>query len=435
MCINVAFSTHVMKHLLLFAGCLAALTAALRHEIRHLPHTVTLALRRQSLLRAQPGQFAAVQLLRGAGLVTLEERRHTYFGPLQIGGQELNVVFDTGSANLVVPSSECESSGCKGGAHHRFNANASTSGFFVSDDGKRKDHVTARHFSVTYASAKASGVAFQDRICVDSQQGGSGVCATDTKFLLAEWESDDFADLAFDGILGLAPDGRLSAGQGFSLLDELVRQGQLSQRMFALYLSASGDETGQLTFGGYDEQRAGQGLTWLEVVAGGGTWEVLLQSISVNGTNKASHLCSRGRCTAVIDSGCPQIAVPKGVAAELARQLGFVGTKLECTHPKLALPNIGFMLGGRNFEVSPVDYVEVSPTNPESCQLRFSELSSDAAGAQTFVLGHPFLQRHYSVYDQDGLRVGLAPIAEPASSDLGPAAAAMARMLAGASDV
>jgi len=93
------------------------------------------------------------------------------------------------------------------------------------------------------------------------------------------------------------------------------------------------------------------------------------------------------------------------------------------------------MLGGRNFELSPVDYVEVSPTNPESCQLRFSELSSDAAGARTFILGHPFLQRHYSVYDQDGLRVGLAPIAEPASSDLGPAAAAMARMLAGASDV
>eukprot|EP00419_Tripos_fusus_P066487 CAMPEP_0172913720 /NCGR_PEP_ID=MMETSP1075-20121228/190970_1 /TAXON_ID=2916 /ORGANISM="Ceratium fusus, Strain PA161109" /LENGTH=145 /DNA_ID=CAMNT_0013772495 /DNA_START=48 /DNA_END=485 /DNA_ORIENTATION=+ len=140
------------------------------------------------------------------------------------------------------------------------------------------------------------------------------------------------------------------------------------------------------------------------------------------------------RCTAVVDSGCPQIAVPKGMAAELAGQLGFTGTKLQCQHPKLALPNIGFRLGGKSFEVSPVDYVEVSEMDPESCQLRFSELPSDAAGARTFILGHPFLQRHYSVYDQDSLRVGLAPIAEPGSSDMGPAAAAMARMLAGVSD-
>lgn len=346
----------------------------------------------------------------------------------------LTIVFDTGSANLVVPSNDCESFGCTGhGGHHSFNANASPSGRFVSAKGDPTDHFSARHLSVTFASGKASGVAFQDRICVHGQYGGLSICANATKFLLAEWESDDFADFAFDGILGLAPNGELSAGDGFSLLDQLVTQGQLSQRIFSLYLHAPSDEAGELTLGGYDERRAGEGLTWLEVIRGAGSWEVPLHDISVNGTNKVLHLCPTGKCTAVIDSGCPHIGVPKHAAAELASQLGFTGENLQCTHPKLTLPKIGFVLGGRNFVVSPVDYVEVSPTNPQSCRLRFSELPSDVSGAHTFLLGHPFLQRHYSVYDQDSLRVGLAPIPEPKSSDLGPAAAAMARMLAEAS--
>eukprot|EP00747_Dinoflagellata_sp_TGD_P182662 gnl/TRDRNA2_/TRDRNA2_37002_c0_seq1.p1 gnl/TRDRNA2_/TRDRNA2_37002_c0~~gnl/TRDRNA2_/TRDRNA2_37002_c0_seq1.p1 ORF type:complete len:424 (+),score=64.21 gnl/TRDRNA2_/TRDRNA2_37002_c0_seq1:105-1376(+) len=419
--------------LLLFIGCLAAAAIALRREQRRAPRTVTLALRRQTVPHPPQGQLAAVQLERnvGHGFVTLEERRHTYFGPLQISNQVLTVVFDTGSANLIVPSAECESEGCRG--HHGFNTNASASGEFVSEKGDPTDHFNARHFSITFASGKASGVAFKDRICIDGQNGGSGVCANATKFLLAEWESDDFADFDFDGILGLSPNGQLSAGEGFSLLDELVRQGQLSQKMFAMYLAASSDEAGELTLGGYDEHRASGGLTWVDLIPGAGSWEVPIQDIVVNGTRRAVQLCSSGGCTAVIDSGCPDIAMPKDVALEVAGKIGFNGEKLQCTHPELALPSIGFVLGTSKFEVSPVDYVEVSPTNPESCRLRFSQLSSDVSGSRTFLLGHPFLQRHYSIYDQDGMRLGLAPIARPKSSDLGPAAAAMARMLAGAS--
>merc|ERR1719254_110160 len=95
----------------------------------------------------------------------------------------------------------------------------------------------------------------------------------------------------------------------------------------------------------------------------------------------------------------------------------------------MALPNIGFILGDRNFELRPNDYVESSPNDRHACRLRFHEVpDSDTS----FLLGHPFLQRYYSVYDQDELRVCLAlvPGSEPAAAGApGSAAEAMHRAL------
>merc|ERR1712151_1308184 len=98
--------------------------------------------------------------------------------------------------------------------------------------------------------------------------------------------------------------------------------------------------------------------------------------MTVNGTKQSLRLCSsfRGRCTAVVDSGCASVGLPKGMTTDLAQQIGFTGENFQSQHPALALPMIGFVLGGRSFEVSPVDYVETSPSNPNNCRLRFSDV-------------------------------------------------------------
>lgn len=256
--------------------------------------------------------------------------------------------------------------------------------------------------------------------------------------MLAEWESDDFAAFDFDGILGLAPDGPLSAGAGFSLLDGLVSQGALPRRQFAFYISTSHAEASEMSFGGYDAQRMAGDLTWLEVMRGRGSWDVQIEDVSVNGSHQGLQQCTGwlGRCTATLDTGCSGIGLPKGLAEKLAAQIGFTGKNLQCTEPAMALPNIGFVMGGRHFELRPADYVESSPDNRHRCRLRFHDVADSDT---TFLLGHPFLQRFYSVYDQDELKIGLAPSAEgseegpSAEGAAGPAESAMHRMLAEAS--
>jgi hypothetical protein len=121
------------------------------------------------------------------------------------------------------------------------------------------------------------------------------------------------------------------------------------------------------------------------------------------------------------------------MADKLATQIGFTGKNLQCTEPAMALPNVGFVMGGRSFELRPSDYVEASPNDRHTCRLRFHDVADSDT---SFLLGHPFLQRYYSVYDQDELKVGLAPVpteeAEEAVSS-GPAESAMHKMLAEAS--
>lgn len=375
---------------------------------------------------------------RGNGRVQLQEQRHIYSGPLRLGRQDqvLTVVFDTGSANLVVPSASCESRGCHGrDDRHLFDSRASSSGTFVSSSGESTNYDNARHFALTFASGKASGVAFEDSVCLGwTESGAMGICAKQAKFLLAEWESDDFVDFDFDGILGLAPDGPLSAGAGFSIVDELVSEGVLSQRLFAFYLSADDDDASEVSFGGYDTGRVRDNLTWLKVNAGKGSWEVPVHDISVNGTHQGLRQCTAflGRCVAVLDTGCSGIGLPKGMAGDLATQIGFKGDRFQCADPAIVLPNIGFVLDGHNFELSPKDYVEVSPKDPESCRLRFDDVSDSK---YSFLLGHPFLQRYYSIYDQDKLQVGLSRTERPSEqkSEPGPAEVAMTKMLAQAS--
>lgn len=404
---------------------------------------VTIALQHQRV-RSATG-LAAVQESQGPATsvgIGLRERGHIYYGPIALGsqGQVITVVFDTGSANLVVPAASCTSRGCSGtGARHKFDPKASASGSYVASTGARTDYDGAWRLSLGYASGKVQGEAFEDRVCFGS--GPSGTCSERAQFLLAEYESDDFAGYEFDGILGLAPDGPLSAGKSFSLMDDLVHQGTLPSRLFAFYL-AGNEGTSEVCLGGYDPVRAGTGLSWLSIDPRRGSWEVPMHDVRVNGT--AQGLCGAGRsCRAVLDSGCSSIGLPGGMADELAQRIKFTGDDLQCSDPMAALPTIGFVLDGQNFDLTPQEYVEVSPRDPSTCHLRWSDMAGTGRD-DPIILGHPFLLRYYSIYDQDNSRVGLAPVAPKATAEgsdgraaggeggggEGPAAAAMRKLLA-----
>merc|ERR1719238_1678047 len=70
--------------------------------------------------------------------------KSAYFGSLSVGtpAQNVTVVFDTGSGNLILPSTYCHSVSCK--VHNRFRRSASSSARDVDTDGQLVEASDAR---------------------------------------------------------------------------------------------------------------------------------------------------------------------------------------------------------------------------------------------------------------------------------------------------
>lgn len=368
---------------------------ARNHNSRILPRPVKVKLRHKRLQKPYSPWLSALSISRlnhfsklassDPLTVGLREQGHAYYGNLVVGsqGQQVTVVFDTGSANLVVPGSSC-----KDCSSVRFDPSFTQTGRYLDDTGRQCDESHARHASIDYASGSVSGVAYEDKVCVGDS---NGVCGN-SRFLMVQEESSSMRKFHFDGILGLAPPGDFSMGDGYSLLSSLVQSGALPAAM----VSFSFGNNPEVMLGGYDPSKE-TALTWLPL-ADRSEWKVKLDDITVKGES----LGIAGQ--AILDSGCGNIAVPSGIGRRISKALNFAGSTDQCNNLG-SLPNIGFILGGKSFELTPNDYIEVSKVDSAHCRL----YTRDLPDSEEFILGHPFLARYYSVYDQDNFRVGLAP--------------------------
>ncbi|NXH26379.1 PEPC protein, partial [Myiagra hebetior] len=143
-----------------------------------------------------------------------------YFGEIGIGTppQKFLVIFDTGSANLWVPSTFCPSPAC--GEHARFNHSLSSTFVGIGEG-----------FTLSYGFGDVAVVLGCDTVRIQN------IILRSQEFGLSLDEpSRPFYYLDFDGILGLAFPG--VAISGFpTLLQNLQRQQQLSKALFSFYFS------------------------------------------------------------------------------------------------------------------------------------------------------------------------------------------------------
>mmetsp|Transcript_89582 Transcript_89582/g.231214 ORF Transcript_89582/g.231214 Transcript_89582/m.231214 type:complete len:405 (-) Transcript_89582:45-1259(-) len=340
--------------------------------------------------------------IRRAGDAPAAAARHSlaatqYYGVVSVGKppQELRVVFDTGSGQLVLPGGKCDDTACK--SHRRFLSANSTSAVQIgwADEpataiGADDDRDTK---SLSLLGSDVSGEFVRDNLCVG---GSNSVCGTVDFVALTEESDEPFGGLAFDGVLGLQP-GSPDA-QAFNALHALLGTKPASANVFALYLSPSTANSaggGEISFGAYSKARMASALTWAPVV-NNGTWQVAIEDISIGG--KAAGLCGKEGCRATVDTGASLMMYPGHI---LWAVLSHLDIDDECTKDA---PTLGLVVGGQHFELDTSEYLE---HDDDGCRLLVGS-TSGAGKSPTLVLGYPFLRKFYTVFDVANNRVGFA---------------------------
>lgn len=299
--------------------------------------------------------------------------------------QSFKVVLDTGSSNLWVPSTDCNSIACY--LHTKYDHSSSSTYVKNGSD-----------FEIRYGSGSLSGYVSQDTF----QIGDLKVKKQD----FAEATSEPglaFAFGRFDGIMGLGYD-TISVNGIVPPFYNMLDQGLLDEPVFAFYLGNTDDGSeSEAIFGGINEDHYTGKLTKIPLRRKA-YWEVDLDAITF-GDNTAD-LENTG---VILDTGTSLIALPSALAELLNKEIGakkgFNGQyTVECD-TRDSLPDLTFTLTGNDFTITSYDYIlEVQG----SCISAFMGMDFPEPVGPLAILGDAFLRKWYSVYDVGSSSVGLA---------------------------
>jgi len=201
----------------------------------------------------------------------------------------------------------------------------------------------------------------------------------------------------FDGILGLGFDS-ISVGGVATVFHNAIDQGQVEKPMFAFYLGDNAD--GELTFGGYDENKFQGDLTWVSL-SDATYWRIDMDGVKIGSF-------STGKTDAIVDSGTSLITGPSADIRAIANEIGASPTitgqyTVECE--KLAeIPDITWSIDGADYKVAGKDLVIQSGG---MCIFAMMGMDFAAPGPQ-WILGDVFMRKYYTVFDYEGKRVGFA---------------------------
>eukprot|EP00933_Yihiella_yeosuensis_P038098 TRINITY_DN32063_c0_g1_i1.p1 TRINITY_DN32063_c0_g1~~TRINITY_DN32063_c0_g1_i1.p1 ORF type:complete len:542 (-),score=86.62 TRINITY_DN32063_c0_g1_i1:75-1667(-) len=351
--------------------------------------------------------------------VSIDEPITQYFGTIYMGTppQAFKVIFDSGSGNIVLPTSRCSDEACED--HHRFSASASRSetdlamedGTLLSAGGER-DTTT-----ITYGTGKLTGEYIRDKLCLQRGKNDfvsvESVCIK-TDFLGVIKESRyPFSDLPFDGIFGLGLAG-LSAGPDFNFVNRLLKSGEnIKNPMYAFFLrNLDANEDTEITFGGYRSDRllkGDAGISWLAVphddAEDMGYWLTTVSEMYVG--DKAMNFCKDlpdGRCQVAFDTGTGTTMGPYMHVKDIEKVIDDKSNS-NCNN----LPDVTFVFdtadGGKyNMIWKGKDYATF---DKGECIFGFQPVRLTGRIRNTWILGQIFLRKFYTIYDPLKWRVGV----------------------------
>jgi len=302
-----------------------------------------------------------------------------FFGPVSIGtpGQSFQVVYDTGSSNLWVPSNTC---GISCYLKPRYNSAASST---------YKANGTT--FSILYGSGPVSGFFSQDTVQVGD------VSVTNQGFAQVTNASGlglAFAVGQFDGILGLAWDS-ISVGHTTPVFENMITQHPDMEKVFSFYLPDGDSAKGELVLGGVDPSHY-EGDLQTVPLTNETYWETHISSASLGSMQLV------GDAPVVLDSGTSTLTGPVEHVDRIAKALNAtpVPGRPMYTVSCLALstmPSLTFVIGGKSWTLEPKDYV-INDMDVE-CILGIMGMDMPKQIGPIWILGDVFIRKVYTVFD------------------------------------
>ena len=338
------------------------------------------------LARAAKGIKPSVQVKSSGSIVINDYANSQYYGEISLGTppQKFEVIFDTGSSDLWVASSQCDSS-C--GRHAKYNSAKSST--YVANG-------TA--FDIMYGSGPVSGFESVDTL----QTGGLTILSqefaqvTDASGLGAAYKLGKF-----DGILGLAFPV-LSVNKVPTVFENMVTQKVVPAGEFSFYLGKEDGAKGELLMGGTDPNYYTGAITYVPLKEAT-YWEIQLAGFQFGSTQ---FVPSEGQ-SAIVDSGTSILTGPSDVVKQIADSIGakeLVPNEymVDC---KASLPNMDFTINGNVYTLTPAEYLI---PDGDMCLFGMMGLDVPKPAGPLWIMGDVFMRKYYTVFDVANRRVGFA---------------------------
>ncbi|KAL6055359.1 Lysosomal aspartic protease [Balamuthia mandrillaris] len=231
-----------------------------------------------------------------------------YYGEISIGTppQYFNVVLDTGSSNLWVPSYQCPWYNLACQLHNKYNSKKSQT--YVANGTK---------FEIQYGSGSMAGFLSQDSVSI------AGLSVRNQLFAEALSEPGlAFVAAQFDGILGLGFD-RISVDGVPPVWYNLLSQGVVDEPVFAFWLNRNADDLngGEMVLGGVDPDHYTGDFSFTPVTRAA-YWQFAVNEMTIGGQPFGG--CDGG-CQAIADTGTSLIAGPTKAVEKINKLIGATG--------------------------------------------------------------------------------------------------------------
>eukprot|EP00299_Pterocystis_sp_00344_P016278 c8165_g1_i1.p1 GENE.c8165_g1_i1~~c8165_g1_i1.p1 ORF type:complete len:421 (-),score=112.00 c8165_g1_i1:81-1343(-) len=334
----------------------------------------------------------------------LENHKTTqYVGPIFVGNpqQRIDVIWDTGSSNTWVYAQSCETDVCR--SHQRYDHAASST--------YRKN---GQGMVIKYGSGSIEGMLSEDTVSFCTTGPQCHTYADNLKFGEVSWTSgDSFLWGQYSGIVGLgfpslAIDGTTPP------FDAMFLSGKFPNPVFAFYMTKKPNEAGSsLTVGGVQKQKYTGPVHWHRVFVKDKTpeyWTLKLSDVLIDGVSMG--VCQPNGCPIAVDTGTSLITGPSSMINRLVQKINVDPECKNFNEQTHTLPRIGLVIDDITYDLDPVDYViNVEESGQRLCLGGFRDLDLPPEKGPLWIAGDVFLRRYYSIYDRNGLKVGLAQAA------------------------